>query len=674
MTRHTIRLSGFALLALLLVLGGCKGESPTAPPPGTSQPPGGTPPPTGVALTVTTSNTDPLVDSTVLFTATVNDNGQAVPNGTAVEFSSNNGTFTDTNASTTVRTTTNGVATATLTSSAAGASRTSVTVNNVTRSIDVTFRARPVTNPPPSTAPAITSIDPAIGRPAGGETIRINGRNLTGPVRVLFDIGNGQMVEGFVVNRTDTFIDVITPAVNLGAGQQLVSRIVVITAAGSTTEQRTELLEAFTFRNESLTPIIRTLSPNSSPIEGGTRVSIFGEAFQAPVQVLFGSAEADIVEVRYNEIIVEAPDARSTAPNGAGPVTGAVPVTVININSNTRATVGDAFRYISKMQITTMQPLSGSSLGGTEVIINGTGFDSPLDVQIAGVQAQVLEVTGSRLRVRTRGLPATCSGASGPVTVTNTANGDFDTYGDASNEASFVYNPVQAGITGVTGTLTPGGTISVTVRNPGIGPNGEGSPRFTIAGRTLIPNPSITTDPIGPTTFTFALPTSGFTFPNVSCTTGGSEEGTQLGPLDVTLTYTNTLAGCTDSVNITIQPPTPNPCLTPPSPFVSDPAVGCATPAAVTVAGAATTDTITINNESEAQALNITNATVTGTNAAEFSIAPTTASNIPANGFANFTLSFDPTSAGPKTATVVFNTNSPTRPQITVCVTATANP
>src|SRR5688500_1242512 len=189
MIEMTKRIPSVALVALLLVFGACKGESPTAPPPGGTTPPGGQTPPTGVTLALTTSNDSPLVDSTVVITATVSLDGQPVPNGTAVEFSTTRGTFTDTLASTTIRTTTNGVATATLTASTAGATRITATVNNVSRTADVTFRARPVTEPPRGTAPTIQSISPSIGRPAGGETIRITGTNFIGPVRVLFDVG-----------------------------------------------------------------------------------------------------------------------------------------------------------------------------------------------------------------------------------------------------------------------------------------------------------------------------------------------------------------------------------------------------------------------------------------------------------------------------------------------------
>src|SRR5688572_33425486 len=95
------RKTWIALLALLLLFAACKGETPSAPPPG--GPPGGTPPPTGVNVAVTVSNTDPLVDSTVVITATVTNNGVPVPDGTAVEFQTTHGLFTDTVSSQTIR-------------------------------------------------------------------------------------------------------------------------------------------------------------------------------------------------------------------------------------------------------------------------------------------------------------------------------------------------------------------------------------------------------------------------------------------------------------------------------------------------------------------------------------------------------------------------------------------
>src|SRR5438876_3928285 len=125
----------FALLALILIFAGCKAESPTTPTvtsPG-GGPTGGVTPPTNATINLTVSNANPLVNSNVVITATVTQNNQNVPNGTAVQFSTTLGTFTDTGTTITIRTTTNGVATATLTSATAGTATITATANNVSK-------------------------------------------------------------------------------------------------------------------------------------------------------------------------------------------------------------------------------------------------------------------------------------------------------------------------------------------------------------------------------------------------------------------------------------------------------------------------------------------------------------------------------------------------------------
>lgn len=648
-----------ALIALLLVFAGCKGESPTAPPPGGTVPPGGTTPPTGVNLVLTTSNTDPLVDSTVVITATVTQDGQPVPNGTAVEFSTNNGTFTDTSAATTIRTTTNGVATATLTSATAGATRITAVVNNVTRTVDVTFRSRPVTTPPPNTTPTVSGVAPAIGRPSGGEVIRITGTNLRGPVRVLFDTGGPTAIEGFVVSRSDTVIEVITPAVNLGAGQQLTADVIVITEAGSTAEQRVEVEDAFTFRNEVLTPRVSTATPNSGPVTGGTRVTILGDGFQAPVQVLFGSAEARVVEVTFGQIIVEAPAGRDTSPNGSGPVTGPVDITVVNINSATRTTLAGGFRYVAAMQIIAVGPTEGPSSGGTRVTIDGNGFVAPVAVTIGGVAAQPIFVSGTRIIAITPGIDLTgCGDVSGPVSVTNISNGDSATGGN------FTFRVLQPVIINVSpNTVAPGGVVVISVANAIPGVN-----RIKLGDRTVFASQVIGPDGTG--TFTATVPTN-FTFTTEPCTVGGVT-GVRQVPLVLGVTYQNVQSGCTDTVDsaLTITPPDTT-CQLGPEVTQDVPLPGdCAPGGTVPVADPATgTAPITFRNIG-GQPLVITRGAITGTNSTDFTVSPGSHTIAP-GASATFTMTFNPSAAGARTASVAFTTNDPDEAAISVCLTGT---
>jgi len=669
--------SWMALLALVFLFASCKGESPTAPPTGGGT--GGGTPPTGTSITLTASNANPVVDSIVLITAAVTINGQPAPDGTAVEFAATGGSFSATETVTAIlRTTVNGIATVQLRSTVAGSIRVQAAVGSVSRTVDVLFRVSPTVPPPESTAPSITSVSPTLGIPSGGERIQIIGKNFKEPVRVLFNTGAAQPVEAFVVSRSDTLIEVLTPSVNLGAGQQLVADVIVITQAGTVSEARAELSDSFTFRAEVLTPRVSTATPNSGPVTGGTRVTIFGDGFQAPVQVLFGAAEARVVTVEFSQIIVEAPAARDTSDNGSDPSIGPVSITVRNINSQTEVTLGNGFRYIAAITITSFRPLLGPATGGTDIVIDGIGFLSPVDVTIGGVRATVLQVTGTRLLVRTGAVASPCSPPEpSPILVTNVNNGTSITSAE-----SFAYVPVLPLITSINPNvgLFPGSNVTVTVRDPGIGPLGTADIRFDVASRRVIPNPDRITVGSGFQGFSLNLPLTGFTFGTEACTTPiNGFAGTRASAIEVPLTFVNVTTGCSNTSSVVVNPPAPNPCLAPPEGRVTQPAAGCAVAGSVTATGGSVSapNSITIANRAESQPLNITGITISGTNASSFTVTPPTASGIVGGGSTSFTVTFDPPDTslpGLQTATATFATNSPSVPTLTVCLEGTVSP
>jgi hypothetical protein len=533
----------FGVLALLLILAGCKAESPTAPPltPGGTTPGGGVTPPTNPTITLTVSNANPLVNSNTIVTATVQENGANVPNGTAVQFATTLGTFTETGGTSTIRTTTNGAATITLTSAAVGTATVSATVNNTSRSITVTFSSQPVTPQPPSTAPTITSISPTTGPPQGGTQVTITGTNFRTPVRVLFDTGNGSPQEAFVNqnNVTPTTIVAVTPAINLTTGQTQAADVIVLTSAGTAAEARVVKAQGFTYQLAVLTPVVRALQPTSGPIGGGTRVTIIGDAFQQPVQVLFGAAEAQIISVNFNQIIVMSPRASDTAPGGSGAVTGAVDVKVTNVGSGKSVTFSSGFRYTPKMQITTVGPTEGPFSGGTRIRIDGVGFDDPLAVVVAGVGAQVISVSGSEVIVVTNGVSLTsCADVTGPIVVTNTENGDFAT------GPQFIFRTPKPLITSISNPNTAGGTATITVLNA------LGFPRITIGG-VGVPVTGTVVNANGTTTFTVQLPAT-IQLQTTACPAGGSAPS----PTAFDVSYTSATTGCTDTLpkGITITP------------------------------------------------------------------------------------------------------------------------
>ena len=541
----------FAFLALALVFAACKSETPTTPPVSTGGgTPGGITPPTNANIVLTVSNANPLVNSNVVITATVTQNNQPVPNGTAVQFITSLGTFTDTGGTSTVRTTTNGVATATLTSASAGTATVTATVNNASKQIQVTFSTAPVIPPPPSTSPTITSVNPNTGPPEGGTVVTITGTNFNGPVRVLFDLGNGTVREGFVSSFTNNQIVVVTPRIDLTTGQTQTADVVVLTQAGTAAEQRVVKSQGFTFTSAVLTPTIRALQPTSGPISGGTRVTILGDGFQQPVQVFFNAAEAQVISVTFNQIIVMSPRASDTAPTGSGVVVGPVDIKVRNVASNKEATFTGGFRYIPKMQITTVNPTSGPFSGGTQITIDGTGFDDPLAVTIGsgttGVSAQVIRVSATEVVAITPGIqPTGCSDVPGTITVTNTENGD------SADGPAFIFLVRKPLITAISpNPANLGGSVNITVLNA------IGFARITIGGN-IANITGQTPNADGTTTFTVTIPPT-VTLNTQACPSGGT---TQV-PTAFSVTYTSALTGCTDtSNNGLIVNPTPAPIL-----------------------------------------------------------------------------------------------------------------
>ena len=612
-----------ALVALLALFAGCKGESPTAPPPltgtnGTGTGSGATQPPVGASIALVASSSAPFTGSTSTITATVTLNNAPVPNGTAVEFATTslNANFTDTtdNPTTLIRTTTAGVAKATVTSTVAGTVIVSVTVNNVTKSINLTFQDPVVPPILPSNSPTISSISPTSGLPTGNQTLVINGTNFRVPVRVLIDPGSGAAAkEAFVTNVTPTQITVTTPAFDLGVSQQLIASVTVIVEAGTPTEQRVTKASAFTYTAPVLTPVFRALSPTSGPIDGGTRIAITGDAFEAPVQVFFGAAQAQVLGVTFHQIDVLAPTARETNANGSGTVTGPVDIRILNVNSGKSVSAPAAFRYVNKMQITAITPNQGPFTGGTKFTIDGIGFNDPVTVFLDGIAASVTKVSATEIVGFSGGIALTgCADSTGAVVVTNVDNGDQAT------GLTWIYRVLKPVIVGVTVTpVTLSGNATVTVANA------VGFPRITIGGiganiTSQVDNGN------GTTTFTIQVPST-LVLTQLACGPAGASAPQ---PTAFDVTYTSLTTGCTDTLTkgLTVIPPaTPTLFLSPngfaPFTAVITPASAGPPPTSASVAPSAA-QTVTIVNTGSAP-LNVTGIATNGApGCARFSIVP----------------------------------------------------
>lgn len=391
------------------------------------------------------------------------------------------------------------------------------------------FALGTVSNLTPPLGPVITSVSPSVGRPAGGEVIRISGRNFQAPVRVLLGFEGGATQEAFVVDVSPTQVSFLTPAVSITAPAQAVDAALVVVAEAGTVREKYSRSAPFTFRNDTLTPYPQVLTPNTGPITGGRRVAIFGEGFQAPVQVLFGSNEARVLVVSYKEIIVEAPQMLDES---------IVDIHVRNVASGTAATLPDAFRYRPGMHIAQVFPTSGPETESTRVTIDGDGFEPPLSLSIGGVEASPVFVSGTRVVALTTPMKRTCRETTGPIVVTSVLDGD-----QSEAPASFTYTATQPRIVSIQPVRAVAGKV---VRVTLLIDEGAGA-QFTIGGVSATPLSSSTDGML--TTFVLPVPKT-LAFPTGACPDG---EARQL-PFEASIVYTKRGTSCVARESLLVWP------------------------------------------------------------------------------------------------------------------------
>ena len=154
-------------------------------------------------------------------------------------------------------------------------------------------------------APTITSLSPPGGPLAGGNNVTINGTNLSSASDVTF---GGVEATTFTVNSATS----ITATVPAGAALGSVS-VIITTSSGSNSAN---LLYSY-----FATPVITSITPNTSPLAGGATVTITGSGFTGATSVTFASVNATTFTVVSDTTIT------AVVPAVLVPVLGQVQVT-----------------------------------------------------------------------------------------------------------------------------------------------------------------------------------------------------------------------------------------------------------------------------------------------------------------------------------------------------------
>jgi len=264
--------------------------------------------------------------------------------------------------------------------------------NNLTRGQAVALILRVKAVQFSADLPAVTLLDPTGGPAAGGNSVVITGVNFSDVTSVNF----GTKPAGFLVNSS-TRITAVAPPGTLGTTVD----VRVITHAGTSA---TSAASKYTYG----IPTVTELEPPAGPVVGGNSVVITGTNFIGVTLVKFGTKNALEFEVD------SATQITAVAPAGAAGTTVDVRVTT---PGGTSAITALASKYsYGRPTITEVDPSSGPSTGGNEVVITGTGFTGVTAVKFGTMAAEAFEVD-SPTQI-TAAAPAGVAGSTVDVTVT----------------------------------------------------------------------------------------------------------------------------------------------------------------------------------------------------------------------------------------------------------------
>ncbi|MGW7575736.1 IPT/TIG domain-containing protein [Streptomyces sp. NPDC054765] len=290
--------------------------------------------------------------------------------------------------------------------------------------------------------PIVTSITPASGSTLGGDPITISGSGFTGATAVTL---NSTPVASFVVVDDNT-ITATTPAHAAGTVQASVTVPLGTGTGGS-----------FTFVVPA--PTITSINPVSGTTSGGTLVVITGTNLTGATAV-----SIDGTPVTSFQVVDDTHISAITAPHA--PDTGPVSVTTPGGTATGPAT----YTYVTPAPtISGFAPTSGSTAGGTQVTITGSGFTGATAVSIAGVNAASFQVLNDTTIVA---ITAPSAPTSGPVSVTTPGGTAFS----ATNYTYFTSAPTVTGIFPTSGPA--GASTQVAISGTGL----SGATSVTVNG------------------------------------------------------------------------------------------------------------------------------------------------------------------------------------------------
>lgn len=307
--------------------------------------------------------------------------------------------------------------------------------------------------------PNVSTITPAYGPAAGGTTgIIISGNNFgTDKANVKVYFGDNQ---ADITAVADDKITVTSPPGIAGTS----ANIKVITLGG----EPVAAINQFAYYDPDAVPIITSVTPSYGKINTETPVEIVGSNFipGALTTVKFGNAGS------VTGTVVDSTHVIATSP--AYSIAETLDVTVTTLGGTSREVPADKFTYYGVPTVGTISPVSGSTVGGTTVTIDGSNFSAVIAnvaVYFGDNQADVTAVADNKITV------ISPPGDAGQVDVKVTTPGGESV--TAKNKFTYIPPPTVIAIT-----QNVGSTIQ-SIRN------------YTITGTGFIPGSGFGVELVG---------------------------------------------------------------------------------------------------------------------------------------------------------------------------------
>ncbi len=280
-------------------------------------------------------------------------------------------------------------------------------------------------------APSVTGLSLTSGSTGGGTVVTIDGSGFTGATGVNF----GSVAASFEVESDGTIVATAPPQA---------SGTIDVTVTTPSGTSATSEADQFTY-TAAAAPTVTGIADSSGSVSGGTQVTVLGSGFTGASAVNFGGTDAsDFTVLSDNAILV-------TAPAGTA---GTVDITVTTPSGTSSTSSADQFTYTAAATptVTGLSTTSGSTGGGTAVIVTGTGFTNATEVTFGGVPADTV-VVNSDIQLTVLAPPDTAGTVDVQVTTaagtSATSSADQYTYAAAAapsvTQVSLATGPTAGG-------------------------------------------------------------------------------------------------------------------------------------------------------------------------------------------------------------------------------------